>query len=345
MKAVIMAGGQGTRFWPWSTAQRPKQFLSLRSKDSLLQETYARFLLKLAHEDIYVVTTAEYAPLVLEQLPQLTDERIIIEPCRRDTGPCVALAALSFLRNNDDEVIVTAPSDQYIPDGVAFLEALEVAEEAAKNDAYIVTLGIQPTRPETGYGYIETFPSLVKKQAIVPVKQFVEKPSLSVAQELLKKETIFWNSGIFIWKPSTIAYYMEKHQKELWEKLQNEQLPLQQTYEALPKLSIDYAILEKAAHIYTVPVTFEWDDVGTWGSLERFHDQAEEDNITHGERIVTNGANCTIISQYKTLVLGLSDIIVVCTDEGLLVCHKSEEQHIKERLRQLEDLEKGNEEE
>lgn len=335
MKAVIMAGGQGTRFWPWSTEEKPKQFLSLRSNKTLIQETYERFRMWLPNDKIYIVTTEDYLAMVKEQLPMIKNVQIIVEPARRDTAPCIALTALRFLKEKDDEVIVTAPSDQYIGDWHLLMEALQLAEDAARLNRNIVTLGIKPNRPETGYGYIETEDTALDQTAR-KVKQFIEKPSLQKAEWLLTKTNIFWNSGIFIWRPSTIAHYMKKYQLELWDLLNVPVSVLKKSYQQLPKVSVDYAILEKAESIYTIPVSFEWDDVGTWGSIERYHEKEDSDNIVIGSNISVQGNNCTVISDSKnTLVIGVDDIIVVCTDEGLLVCHKSQEQQIKTLIQQL----------
>ncbi|MDN4523621.1 mannose-1-phosphate guanylyltransferase [Fictibacillus fluitans] len=337
MKAVIMAGGQGSRFWPWSTSVRPKQFLSLRSNQTLIQETFERFHSWLPAEKIYVVTTEEYLSTVKKQLPLLLSQNIIVEPERKDTAPCIALTSIRFLEMQDDEVIVTAPSDQYIDHNVKFKDTLELAGKAASEFGNIITIGIRPNRPETGYGYIEA-DLLSQEGEILPVRQFIEKPSLSKAEELILEKRMYWNSGIFIWRPSTIAFYMKTHQEELWNTLNNKNSNLKEAYGDLPKISVDYAILEKADKVFMVPASFEWDDIGTWGSLERFQAKDLHDNLIKGKQTIVTGNNCTVISETKkTIVIGLDDIIVVETDAGLLVCHKSQEQKIKEELQKLDD--------
>lgn len=335
MKVIIMAGGAGTRFWPISTEVRPKQFLNLTSGQTMIQETYSRFRKWLPPEQIYVVTIAEFMPLILEQLPEINSKQIIIEPCRRDSGPCLALTALHFLDQGDDEVLVTAPSDQYIPDGEALEKVLLQAEEAARKDGVIATLGIVPTRPETGYGYIDAEEAPSWDQTY-KVNHFVEKPSLEKAKEMLRKSNIYWNSGIFIWKPSTIGYYMSVHQQEMWNKLTGHKGQLSLIYPDLPKISVDYAILEKAEKVYMIPFPSEWDDVGTWTSLNRIHAVDEVGNMTFGEVHILSASNNIIWAEnQKMAVIGVTDLIIVSTREGLLVCHKSQEQAIKKIVQSL----------
>jgi mannose-1-phosphate guanylyltransferase len=329
-----MAGGLGTRFWPLSTAAKPKQFLALTSEHTMIQESYRRFREWLRADRVHVVTTAEYLPLICSQLPELPPEQLIIEPERRDTGPCIALTALYFLRRNDDEVLVTAPSDHYLSDTAELKRALELAEQTAQRDRNIVTLGIVPTRPETGYGYIDAASEDAQGE-VLPVRRFMEKPSPDVAERLYRTEQVYWNSGIFIWKPSTIAYYMERLQPELWSRLTGEE-DLKAVYPELPKISVDYAILEKAESIYTVPVRFAWDDVGVWTALERLRPLDEQGNLISGDVLTLNAERNIIRSDGKAAVIGVRDLIIVSTAGGLLVCHKDHEQSIKELAARLE---------
>lgn len=336
MNIVIMAGGTGTRFWPKSMESKPKQFLSLTSHQTMIQETYGRFRAWLPAEHIYVVTTRQYKPLVLEQLPGLSEEQLILEPESKDTGPCIALTAIHFLEKNDNDVLVTIPSDQYIPNGDALMKALFVAERVADEEQAIVTLGITPTRPETGYGYIVADEGTDERPDPVHIVQrFIEKPPHAQAMELTKRSNVFWNSGIFVWKPSTIERNMKAHQLDMWTTLKQNYAELDTVYAQLSKISVDYAILEKADRIFTIPVQFEWDDVGAWTSLERVYEPdaqgniiaPDEDNGMDVHTLLTT--NSIIVSDKPTLVIGVKDIIIVSTRDGLLVCHKSEEQTIK----------------
>lgn len=333
-----MAGGQGTRFWPWSVKDRPKQFLPLMSGQTMLKQTYDRFCNWLPPEKIYIVTTEEYTSLVKEQLPSMKDSQMIIEPKPRDTAPCIALTALHFLNNGDNEVFAAVPADHYIFDDSNFQEVFSLAESFAEEETAIVTLGIKPTRPETGYGYIQTEPEDFDKK-IQKVKAFIEKPCLERVEQLLKSESIYWNSGIFVWKPSTISYYMEKFQPRILEKLRNGLQEIRHPYSLVPKISVDYAILEKAETVYTIPIDLQWDDVGNWTAWERLNkesDSDKENNLIRGDVHTLTTKNCLIKSEDKTtLAIGVEDLIIASTKDGLLICHKSQEQKIKELLKRI----------
>jgi mannose-1-phosphate guanylyltransferase len=341
VKVVIMAGGRGNRFWPRSTEELPKQFLALTSTDTMLQETYQRFLRFLPVQDIYVATIHRYAAYVMEQLPELGLSQLIVEPEQRDTAPCMALIAAYFLLEGYNEPFVSVPSDQHIGDEAAFLEALGKAVEAARQDGSIVTLGIVPTRPETGYGYIEAIDKAHDDGSPYRVKRFIEKPDLDKAVRLVNQSNVYWNSGIFAWKPSTIAAYMERFEPDMWRMLSQADEQLQQIYPLLPKISVDYAILEKADLIYCIPVRFGWDDVGTWTSLTRLFPSDEQGNLVNGS-VHTHHADDNIIfsEKQKTLVIGVEGLIIVSTPEGLLVCRKSDEQAIKQALQEMEKQQK-----
>lgn len=331
-----MAGGQGTRFWPWSVKDRPKQFLSLMSEETMLQQTYNRFRKWLPPEKIYIVTIEEYVSLVKEQLPSMRDNQILIEPASRDTAPCIALTALHFLKDHDNEAFAAVPADHYISDDSVFPEIFTLAEKIAENEHAIVTLGIKPTRPETGYGYIQAEKFAGANNQVLKVKNFIEKPSREEAEILLKEKNIYWNSGIFIWKPSTIAYYMERFQPEIWRNIKNCEQNLKREYFKINKISVDYAILEKAESIYVIPVNLEWDDVGNWSAWERHNKNSSENNILLGDVHVLSTKNCVIKSEdRKVIVIGVEDLIIASTEEGLLVCHKSQEQKIKDLIKSV----------
>ncbi|WP_282171252.1 mannose-1-phosphate guanylyltransferase [Cytobacillus firmus] len=334
MKVVIMAGGQGTRFWPWSVKDRPKQFLSLMSEETMLQQTYNRFRKWLKKEKIYVVTTEEYVPIVKEQLPSMSINQIIVEPVPRDTAPCIALTALHFLKDHDNEVFAAVPADHYIHDDHILQEIFKMAEKVAENEPAIVTLGIKPTRPETGYGYIRAEKFDGGNNQVLSVKAFIEKPTKDKAEKLLEAENIYWNSGIFIWKPSTISYFMDKFQPEIWEKLKKFTENQAYQYSLVPKISVDYAILEKAETIYTIPVDLQWDDVGNWTAWERLTKEVNEENLVQGDVHLLSSNNCVIKSEdRKAIIIGVENLIIASTDKGLLVCHKSQEQKIKDLLK------------
>lgn len=336
MKIVIMAGGKGIRLWPRSVGDRPKQFLALASQESMLQQTYNRFRKFVDAADLYVVAGHSYAPLIFEQLPQLDRNHMIVEPDQRDTGPCIALTSRFFLQQGIDDVMVTAPADQYIPDDKALMETLLEAEQLARKDHSIVTLGIIPSRPETGYGYIHAAPEETTSRARRVLK-FVEKPNEQRVHELLLEANMYWNSGIFIWKPSTIEYYLKLYQQEMWEKLWLSKEPLDSVYAALPKISVDYAIVEKAATVFVIPFRFVWDDIGSWTAMERIFPKDEQGNIKSGN-IYTHLAHNSIIyaEEQSVIAIGVEDLIIVSTKNGLLVCRKSDEQHIKKATEALQ---------
>ncbi|MGD7009705.1 mannose-1-phosphate guanylyltransferase [Metabacillus sp. 84] len=339
MKVVIMAGGKGTRFWPWSTKKRPKQFLPLVTEETMLQQTYSRFQKWLAPEKIFIVTSEEFVPLVKEQIRFMHDEQIIIEPEQRDTGPCMALTALKFLEEEDDEVFAAVPSDHFIPEDAQLFEIFELGEEIAEADHSIVTIGITPTRPETGYGYIQA-KSEGPKNNVLPVEAFIEKPDKKKAQSLISKENVYWNGGVFIWKPSTIAFYMEKLQPELWKMATESQKITRDQYSLFPKISVDYAILEKAETIYTIPVNMLWDDIGSWGAWDRLHKKSGDDNLLIGNISISESKNCIIKSEdRKTVVIGVEDLIIASTPHGLLICHKSYEKDLKGILQEISNRE------
>ncbi|UHA72289.1 mannose-1-phosphate guanylyltransferase [Paenibacillus sp. 481] len=331
MIVVIMAGGKGTRFWPSSTASKPKQFLPLLSGYTMLQETYMRFRQWLPIEQVYVATTSFYKDLVLEQLPELDEEQIIVEPMPRDTGPCTALTALFFLRKGIDDCLVMAPSDQYMADIDGLRMALLEAEAEAVNNRATIMLGILPTRPETGYGYIRTEPWR-DAERMRKVVSFLEKPNRSVADELLRSPGTYWNSGIFVWRPSTIAHLMETYCPAIWLPLFSNYPHVQDIYHTLPKLSVDFAIIEKSPARYVIPVDFDWDDIGTWNAVSRFYNADGNDNLLNGKVQSLSSNGNIVFSDKHAVIIGVSDLIIVSTEDGLLVCHRSQEQRIKEML-------------
>jgi Mannose-1-phosphate guanylyltransferase len=341
MIAVIMAGGKGTRFWPRSTAAKPKQFLTLASEEAtMLQQTYARFRSCLPEEKVYVAVSENYLPIVKAQLPELRKDNIIIEPEQRDTAPSIALTASFFMRLERDEVLITAPSDQYIPETEQLMETLRAAEQAAKTDGVVVTLGIVPTRAETGYGYIEALDNEEHAskygERIKEVKAFIEKPTKEKAEKLIELPNMYWNSGIFIWKPSTIATYMLKYQPQMWSIFEHKDEEFRLSYAQLPKLSIDYALVEKLERLYTIPIEFIWDDVGTWTSLERIFHTDDDGNLLQGPVYPLAVRNSIIYTEQQQVVaIGVEDLIIVSTEEGLLICRKSDEQNVKNAIAAL----------
>ncbi|GAX91972.1 mannose-1-phosphate guanylyltransferase [Effusibacillus lacus] len=336
LKAVIMAGGNGTRLWPKSKPDFPKQFIPFFNGQSMFQKTVNRLATFMRFEDIYVITTEKYIPYVKEQT-ELPDENIIVEPAAKDTAACIGLAAIHFLKKNIDPVLITLPSDQYIDGEEAFQTAIMTAYQQAKKSPGVVTVGIKPNRPETAYGYIK-----VKEGGAglaLPVERFTEKPDLETARRWIDVPQYYWNSGIFVWKASVIRSLIEQHMPLLAGSLRRIQASigksdanhiLQQEYMDLHKISIDYGVLEKATCIYLVPGSFVWDDLGNWTALERLIDKDREGNVVVGEHELLDTNNCIIYSE-KAFVgaIGLEDLIITVTDQAVLICHKDKEQEIK----------------
>lgn len=343
--AVIMAGGKGERFWPKSRTDCPKQFLSLTADgETMIQKTVRRLTPLVAQEDIYIVTNAAYLDLIAEQLPDLPQENVIAEPCARNTAPCIGLAAEIIRRKYGEAVMFVLPSDHLIHAEEIYIDTLRKAAEAAEHEQNLVTLGITPTYPETGYGYIR-FVKGSGRNGVYDVECFVEKPDLPTAQTYLNSGEYLWNSGMFIWKASSILANIECYMPDLYEGLQpiaaaygteDFEEVLNENFRTLPAESIDFGIMEKAQHIYTIPGNFGWDDVGSWLALERINQTDDEGNMFSGDVIGVNTRNCTVCGGVRTVaVLGLEDMVIVDTPDALLVCDKNSTQDIKKVLAEL----------
>jgi mannose-1-phosphate guanylyltransferase len=342
---VIMAGGIGSRFWPMSRTAYPKQFLDiLGTGRTLLQQTYDRFLRICPKENIYIVTNDSYTALVKEQLPDLQDFQILSEPARKNTAPCVAYASYKIQLIEPDANIVVAPSDHLITKEDTFVKAIKSCIKKAEQEDCLVTLGIKPTRPDTGYGYIQ-FHESDKPESdsrIKKVKTFTEKPDLEMAKFFMQSGDFLWNSGIFIWNVKSITHAFSKYMPEMHDvfveghdKLNtpDEQELVRDFYASCKNISIDYAILEKADNVYVRSSVIGWSDLGTWGSLYSHirHDDAE--NAIVGKNVMMyNSKGCIVnVPKDKLVVLqGLEDYIVVESENILLVCRKDDEQQIRQ---------------
>lgn len=343
--ALIMAGGKGERFWPKSRKHLPKQFLSLTSDGKTMIQLTVDRILPLVHiEDIYIVTNKDYKNLVLEQLPTLPPENILCEPVGRNTAPCVGLGAIHIAHKYEDALMMVLPSDHLIKYNSMFVNTLKDACDIAKTNSNLVTIGITPDYPETGYGYIKFNPAICEGRAYA-VDRFVEKPSLEVAKEYLETEEYLWNSGMFVWKVSSILNAMKNYMHETYEgliRIQNsldtEEYPsiLSKEFTAFSSESIDYGIMEKAKHIYTLPGTFGWDDVGSWLAVERIKKSNEYGNVVSGNIITIGTKNCIIEGSKKLIAtVGLQDLIIVDTPDATLICEKDSAGDIKKVLENL----------
>jgi len=344
---VIMAGGIGSRFWPMSKSSYPKQFLDiLGTGETLIQMTYARFLKSCKPENIFVVTNEQYKTLVLEQLDGISEDQILCEPSRRNTAPCVAYAAYKINALNPESNIVVAPSDHLILKTEDYIDTLTAAINKAQSGDFLVTLGIKPSRPDTGYGYIQ-FVDDGGTDVVKPVKTFTEKPNHDLAVTFLESGDFFWNSGIFIFSAKSIIHAFTEHLPEVADLFAGDKLAyntskesafIAQVYAVCKNISIDYGILEKANNVHVVLSDFGWSDLGTWGSLYTHLDHDENNNAAIGNEVrFYDSRNCIVnIPQKKLAILqGLEDYIVVDTPEALLVVKKHDEQKIKQFVTDL----------
>ncbi len=343
---LIMAGGVGSRFWPKSRNNFPKQFLDILGiGKSLLQLTYERFLKLCPPENIFIVTNSQYREIIKDQLSGITDNQLICEPSRNNTAPCIAYASFKVSGLNPDANIVVAPSDHFILYEDKFLEKINQALNYTEKHEALVTLGIAPTRPDTGYGYIKY--ESAQDEGVHKVAQFKEKPSLEKAKEFLAEGNYVWNAGIFIWKASSILKGLKKHAAEihtLFEKgcaLYNtaeERSFIDEYYPTSPDISIDYAIMEQADNVYTIPAEFGWSDLGTWASLYETAPKDEENNVIAAQQINVKDTQNSIIhiSNKKLAVIrGLDNFIVVDEGNALLIYPKEQEQEIKDVVKQM----------
>ena len=337
-----MAGGVGSRFWPVSTTDFPKQFHDmLGTGETLLQKTFSRLSKLIPSENILILTNERYNDLVLSQL-NVSKEQVILEPVMRNTAPCILYASLKIQKLNPNAQILVAPSDHWIEDENLFIKHLEQSFEFCKNNDALMTLGIQPTYPNTGYGYIEFDKN--DSNSIKKVLQFREKPNLETAQQFLESGNFLWNAGIFIWSSQAIINSFKKYQPEMFSLFESgnevyntpkEKSFIEKNYPKSDNISIDYAILEKSRNVYVLPSDFDWNDLGTWVSLYEKLPKNENKNAVVNASLITENAENNIVrtQEGKTVVLkGLSDFIIVETENMILIYPKSEEQNIKKTV-------------
>ncbi|MEA3470596.1 MAG: mannose-1-phosphate guanylyltransferase [Thermodesulfobacteriota bacterium] len=351
MYAVIMAGGKGTRFWPLSREKRPKHLLSITGEKSIIKYTVERIVPLVPEDNIMIVTGESHSDETKKEITSLPEENIIVEPMGRNTAPCIGLAAIHIRKKNPDAIMVVLPSDHLIGNGDNFVSVLDDAVEMAERGDYLVTIGIQPTKPETGYGYIErdkTFATIGNSQ-IYSVKSFREKPDLKTAETFFKDGGFYWNSGMFIWKVSTLLESIEKFLPDLYEsllKMENclgtdrEREIVAEVYGDIQPVSIDYGIMEKAENVLMIPGDFGWSDVGSWDVLWEVLGKDENGNVVKGNVLSIDTSDSLVFGKDKLITLvGVKDLIVVETSDSLLICDKNASQDVK---RLVEKLEKEN---
>jgi Mannose-1-phosphate guanylyltransferase len=343
--AVIMAGGKGERFWPESRKSKPKQFLNLIGNESMIQATVRRINKLIPYDNIYIVTNEMYKNLVKKQLPMLSDENIIIEPLAKNTAACIGLACAFISKKDSDASIVVLPSDHLIKNETGFLNIVDIGFEKARTGNNLVTLGIKPNYPETGYGYIKH--EEVDKDLTCKVECFVEKPNMEKAIEYIKSGNYLWNSGMFIWTVETIMDSFKQYMPDLYwsiEKIKGsigtnkQDLVIKEEFMKLESISIDYGVMERADNIYVIPCDFGWDDVGSWTSLERLNPQDELGNVVKGKIISIDTRDCIVKGDKKLIAtIGIEDLIVVDTEDAILICKKDRAQDIKQLINEIKE--------
>jgi mannose-1-phosphate guanylyltransferase len=344
---AIMAGGIGSRFWPMSRNKLPKQFLDvLNTGTTLIQSTFRRFVSFVPAENIFIITFEEYAPLVEEQLPDLPKANILAEPSRKSTAPCVAYMAFKLLNRNPDAVFIVSPSDHLILDEPGFTNICERALQVADERDALVTLGITPTYPNTGYGYIQHEAEPVEDN-VYRVKTFTEKPNAELAQAFLASGDFLWNAGIFVWKASQVLDAFAQYLPEMFEVFaqerelfdtEDEKAALERIYPQCVNISIDYGIMEKAENVHIIPASIGWSDLGTWNSAYESMDKDYLGNAVYGRNVMVIDAvkNMVHVPHDKLVLLqGLEDFVVVDTKDVLLICKKEKEQEIKDYMAEV----------
>src|SRR6056297_2868918 len=343
LTALIMAGGEGTRFWPLSRKDNPKQFLKLNdNQKTMLQETVERIKELVTIEQVFIATNEAYQEAIKNQLEGIPAENIIVEPMKRNTAACIGLSSVVIENKYPGSTMIVLPADHLIKDEKKFIDILSKAVMTAATGKNLVTLGIKPTHPETGYGYIHYGNHLliIDGGKVFEVQNFTEKPDLDIAKEFLEAGNYLWNSGMFIWQLDSILYNLEKHLPEMYESLlkiknalgtDSEKKVIENEFEQMESVSIDYGIMERADDIFVIPSSFGWDDLGSWPALERVKKVDNDGNVVIGKHYGIDTTNSIIHSPNKVVTtIGLDDVVIVDTEDAILICDKKRAQEVKE---------------
>ena len=347
--AVIMAGGVGSRFWPLSREKTPKQFLPIISEKSMIEETVQRLIPLFPESKILTISNAAQAQTIKALLPDLLEDNILIEPQGKNTAPSLLLATASIYLDNPSAVIAVLPADHLITDPKTFLKKLSAGAQLASQSSELITFGIPPTLPATGYGYIQFSqdnPTSVQNEKFYPVQEFKEKPDYEQAVHFLKEGNYFWNSGMFLWQAKTFAQKLELYSPSMysyWLKIldalkEKDTSGISDVFAEIPSISIDYALMEKASGVRMCEGNFGWSDVGSWSALSEIWERDDQLNSQRGQHLSLNAHNCIVYNPDKfTALIGVQDIIVVNTDDALLVCHRDSDQKVKELVDTLKN--------
>jgi len=347
IRAVIMAGGVGTRFWPLSRTKKPKQFLPIVSNKTMIEDTVGRLLTQLPSKNIFTIANSEQTKTIRTLLPGLPLENLLIEPQGKNTAPSLMLATAKIYLHNPKAVIAALPADHLIKNSALFLKKLKAAAEAATRGDYLITFGIPPTYPATGYGYIQFSsrnPLKILSEKFLSVQKFKEKPELKQAKIFLKKGNHYWNSGMFLWQADVFAAKLKKFAPSLfpyWKRIlnalkNNNEPAIAAIFKNIPSISIDYGLMEKAEGILMAEGNFGWSDVGAWSSLIEIWPKDKDGNAIKGESLFLESENCLVYNPKKlTALIGVKDLIVVETEDALLISHKSQDQKVKNILEKI----------
>jgi mannose-1-phosphate guanylyltransferase len=348
--AVIMAGGSGTRFWPWSRKKTPKQLLKITGQETMIKQTVDRIIGEIPSENIYVVTTSTLAESIEEELPQIPAKNIISEPFGRNTAACIGLAATIIAKRDSNAIIAVMTADHIIEPPDLFLKALKCAEELATEEKALITFGIKPTEPSVNYGYIQRNEDVINRQdfPVYDVKCFTEKPDRITAESFLISGKYYWNSGIFVWSADTILENINTLMPDLSQGLErigksidtpDETSVISHEYEKFDNISIDYGIMEKASNVKIIEAGFKWDDVGSWLAVERLNKSDQNNNTILGKHCGFNTQGNIIIGDNEHLIttINVSDMIIVNTKDVTMICNKNSAEDIKKLTELLEE--------
>ncbi|WP_445732348.1 mannose-1-phosphate guanylyltransferase [Mariniflexile sp.] len=346
--AILMAGGVGSRFWPISTQDFPKQFHDmLGTGDTLIQKTFQRLSLLIPKENIFILTNELYNDLVFEQLPEVTKRQVVLEPAMRNTAPCILYASLKIQKENPDALIIVAPSDHWIEDEATFSKNVQQAFDFCSQNNALMTLGIQPTFPNTGYGYIEFDKTSAK--AIKSVHQFREKPDYETAKQFIDQGNFLWNAGIFMWSVKSVVQAFQNNQPKLFSLFEkgisaynthSEEAFIKENYPKAENVSVDYALMETSKNVYVIAAEFDWNDLGTWGSLyDKLNKDSNENAVVNARTLAEDASGNMIRTKKDKIVVvdGLQDYIIVDKEDILLIYPKTKEQDIKKVLQKVKD--------
>jgi mannose-1-phosphate guanylyltransferase len=343
--AIIMAGGVGSRFWPKSRSRKPKQFLNILSSKSLIEQTIERINPLIPEEDIFIVSNKNQTAELVQVLPKFPIQNVILEPMSKNTAPCIGLASLFIKRVQPDAVMVVLPSDHLIKDGEKFLEVLKIGIETAYQTRGLITIGIQPTYPSTGYGYIQFIEDSndeLSQKGVFKVKTFAEKPNLETAKRFLESGDFLWNSGMFIWRTDVILEEIARHLPDIYEELMKIdsaigtdefKTVLESAYGRMRAISIDYGVMEKTDKAYVIKADFGWSDVGSWEEVYNLAPKDENGNYVsqNNESVILMDVKNCLVEANKSLIamIGVEDLIVVSTDDAILICKRDRAQDVR----------------